>query len=388
MSTYKISKFLKSILFALVVTLFFGLLTPIDVSAGGSLSLSDKGYTLKQVVVLSRHNIRAPMSTKGSTLEQVTPYEWYNWSSNASELSLRGGVLETEMGQYFKKWLESDGLIPENYHPDGDEVRFYSNSKQRTIATAKYFSAGLLPTANIDIEYHVDFDKMDPTFTPALNFVSDEYINDATAQTHKLFDTKVKDLSDNYELIADVIDMDKSEGYSDYVFNSEYGLKYVVGQEPTTDGSLKLGTSISDALVLQYYEEADALKAGFGNDLTLDQWKAISEIKDVYGDVLFTAPLVATNVANPLIKEIYSEMNTMGRIFTFLCGHDSNIGSVLAALGVKDYELPDAIDVAGATAHRLVGKDSHRLRIVDDLHLSRADVLGFVDEGLFHGIKV
>ena len=239
MSIYKISKFLKSILFALVVTLFFGLLTPIDVSAGGSLSLSDKGYTLKQVVVLSRHNIRAPMSTKGSTLEQVTPYEWYNWSSNASELSLRGGVLETEMGQYFKKWLESEGLIPENYHPDGDEVRFYSNSKQRTIATAKYFSAGLLPTANIDIEYHVDFDKMDPTFTPALNFVSDKYIKDATAQTHKLFDEKVKDLSDNYELIADVIDMDKSEGYSDYVFNTEYGLKYVVGQEPTTDGSLK-----------------------------------------------------------------------------------------------------------------------------------------------------
>ena len=344
MSTNKISKFLKSILFALVVTLFFGLLTPIDVSAGGSLSLSDKGYTLKQVVVLSRHNIRAPMSTKGSTLEQVTPYEWYNWSSNASELSLRGGVLETEMGQYFKKWLESEGLIPENYHPEGSEVRFYSNSKQRTIATAKYFSSGLLPTANIDIEYHVDFDKMDPTFTPALNFVSDEYIKDATAQTHKLFDKKVKDLTDNYELIADVIDMDKSEGYSDYVFNTEYGLKYVVGQEPTTDGSLKLGTSISDALVLQYYEEADAVKAGFGNDLTLDQWKAISEIKDVYGDVLFTAPIVATNVANPLIKEIYSEMNTKGRIFTFLCGHDSNIGSVLAALGVKDYELPDAIE--------------------------------------------
>ena len=50
MSTYKISKFLKSILFALVVTMSIGLLTPIDVSAGGSLSLSDKGYTLKQVV--------------------------------------------------------------------------------------------------------------------------------------------------------------------------------------------------------------------------------------------------------------------------------------------------------------------------------------------------
>ena len=344
MTNFHKFKSLRFIVFAMIVTIFVSLLTPIGVSADGSLSLSDKGYKLKQVVVLSRHNIRAPMSTKGSTLELVTPYEWNNWSSNASELSLRGGVLETEMGQYFKKWLESEGLIPENYHPANNEVRFYANSRQRTIATANFFSAGMLPTADVEIEYHGEFNSTDPTFTPAFNFVSDEYIKDATAQTHELFDAKVNDLADNYELIADVIDMDKSETYGDYVFNTEYGLNYVVGQEPTTDGSLKLGTSISDALVLQYYEESDAVKAGFGNDLSFEQWKAISEIKDVYGDVLFTAPMVATNVAKPLIEEIYSELNTDGRIFTFLCGHDANIGSVLAALGVKDYELPDAIE--------------------------------------------
>ena len=33
-----------------------------------------------------------------------------------------------------------------------------------------------------------------------------------------------------------------------------------------------------------------------------------------------------------------------GRKFTFLCGHDSNIGSVLAAIGAEDYTLPDSIE--------------------------------------------
>jgi glucose-1-phosphatase len=38
------------------------------------------------------------------------------------------------------------------------------------------------------------------------------------------------------------------------------------------------------------------------------------------------------------------EMQTEGRKFTFLCGHDSNIGSVLAALEVEDYSLPNTIE--------------------------------------------
>ena len=37
-------------------------------------------------------------------------------------------------------------------------------------------------------------------------------------------------------------------------------------------------------------------------------------------------------------------MQTKGRKFTFLCGHDSNIGSVLAALEVEDYSLPNTIE--------------------------------------------
>ena len=32
------------------------------------------------------------------------------------------------------------------------------------------------------------------------------------------------------------------------------------------------------------------------------------------------------------------------RKFTFLCGHDSNIAGVFAALDVEDYRLPNAIE--------------------------------------------
>ena len=70
-------------------------------------SLEHDGYTLEQVVVLSRHNIRSPLVGGDSVLSTVTPHEWFEWTSPASQLSLRGGTLETSMGQYFRKWLEA-----------------------------------------------------------------------------------------------------------------------------------------------------------------------------------------------------------------------------------------------------------------------------------------
>lgn len=52
-------------------------------------------YKLKEAVVLSRHNIRSPLSGNGSALGEMTPHKWNEWSSAPSELTSRGGALET-----------------------------------------------------------------------------------------------------------------------------------------------------------------------------------------------------------------------------------------------------------------------------------------------------
>ena len=127
-------------------------------------------------------------------------------------------------------------------------------------------------------------------------------------------------------------------------------------------GSLKLANSASDAFILQYYEEPDKVKAGFGHALSQKEWEEIASIKDVYGDVLFTAPSVAVNVAHPLLQEMSKELAVPGRKFTFLCGHDSNIASVLAALGAEEYDLPRSIEKKTPIGSKLVvekfaGKD-------------------------------
>lgn len=321
-------------------------------------SLEHDGYTLEQVVVLSRHNIRSPLVGGDSVLSAVTPHKWFAWTSPASQLSVRGGTLETSMGQYFRKWLESESLFPENYHPEKGAVRIYANSKQRTIATAEFFSAGLLPTVNENVETHADFDTMDPVFNPCLTYVSDGYKKAVQDQIKELYTDEIEDLEDNYALVSKVIDMDKSSGARDGTVKpfrtDDTKVTLEAGKEPAMEGSLKTACSVSDAMTLQYYEEADPVKAAFGNDLSQQQWTEIADIKDVYNDVLFTAPLVADNIANPLLREIDSEMNAEGRRFTFLCGHDSNIASVLAALDADEYDLPDTIEKKAPIGVKLV----------------------------------
>ena len=73
-----------------------------------------------------------------------------------------------------------------------------------------------------------------------------------------------------------------------------------------------------------------------------------------YGKILFTSPLLAPNLAHPMLKEIYAELNAQGRQFSFLCGHDSTIMSFLSALGAEEYTLPGAIEAMTPIGTKIV----------------------------------
>ena len=320
-------------------------------------------YKLKEVVILSRHNIRSPLSTNGSALSKMTPHEWTNWSSASSELTLRGGVLETEMGQFFRKWTIETGLFKDNYVPSIDEVNVYANSMQRCIATAQYFSGGFMPVANLRVNHRYVPSKMDPIFFPRLTKSTEAFRTEAMKQINAMGGKEGlvginKSLKESYDLIAKVLDMKQSEYYKkgeikDFI-NNDTQITLELNQEPGMKGSLKNANSASDAFILQYYEEPDGMKAAFGHKLTTEDWTKIAKVKDVYGDVLFTAPIVAVNVAHPLLQYMYDELNDKDRKFTFLCGHDSNIASVDAALGVEEYSLPNSIEKKTPIGSKLV----------------------------------
>ena len=303
-------------------------------------------YAREEMVILSRHNIRSPLSGPGSVLARITPHEWFDWTSAPGELSLRGGALEVEMGQFFREWLIGEGFFEKNAVPNEDEVRFYANSIQRTRATARAFAAGMFPMADIAVEQHTPLGTMDPVFNPQITKLSDGFLAKAYAEIDAMGGPDGP-LKEKYALLEKVLDIKaspaaKNDTTAFAAFPSSVGFE--MGKEPFMSGGLKMACSASDALTLQYYEEPDALKAGFGHKLSQQEWADVSGVKDWYQDMLFAVPSVAANVAHPMLQELLKELRQPGRKFAFLCGHDSNIGSVLAALGAEPYSAVNAIE--------------------------------------------
>ncbi len=322
-----------------------------------------ENYQLNKMLVLSRHNIRSPVASPDSELVKMTVHPWFEWTSAPSELSVLGGQLETLMGQYFRKWLVSEGFMTENERPTKRQMRFYANARQRTIATARYFASGMLPVANIEIEYRGVFGSMDPVFMPGITFFSKSFERQAFQEIDQMANGKgipgiEESLLPGYRIIEEVIGFSNSsfarEKQMPHFRTGDLKIGFEKGEEPFLSGSLLWATKVSDALVLQYYEQPDDKKAAWGKKLTAEQWEKIAYVKHMYVDVLVTAPSVAVHVAHPLLKEMYKEMKNKQRKFTFLCGHDSNLASVLTALEAEPYELPKAIEKKTPVGSKLV----------------------------------
>ncbi|MCR5820769.1 MAG: glucose-1-phosphatase [Bacteroidaceae bacterium] len=314
-------------------------------------------YQLKEVVVMSRHNIRSPLSS-GADYQRVTPHSWFAWSSPGSQLSLRGGVLETEMGQFFRKWVVDAGLLPDNHRPEGEDVFFYANSRQRTFSTAKYFSAGFLPFANVVINHKYDEDKMDPVFTPKFTKMNNAYRQQIVSELQTMNggpQAWMASVQPTLTLMEQILDMDQSPAAQNDTVHFTYSdTQFVLekGDEPRLRGGYKLANSVADALVLQCYESESM--AAFGHELTPEQWRAICGVKEVYDGLLFTSHSAAVNLAYPLISLIREELQREERKFTFLCGHDSNLASIGAALRLVFPETTQAFELHTPIGSKLV----------------------------------
>ena len=316
-------------------------------------------YKLKEVVVMSRHNIRSPLSSGGAAYKRVTPHEWFKWTSPSSQLSLRGGVLETEMGQFFRQWVVGEGLLPDNYRPEGEEVLFYANSRQRTFATAKYFSAGFLPFANVEITHKLQEDKMDPMFTPQFTKMNDAYRQKVLNEIEALNggpQAWMAAQQNTLDLMEKVLDMANSpaalQGDTTHFWFNDTKFKIEKGDEPRMTGGYTLANSVADAMVLQCYE-SESMTA-FGHALTTEQWRDICEVKSVYDGLLFTTHAAAVNLAYPLVCRIREELNRKDRKFMFLCGHDSNLASIGAALKLNFPETKNALEIHTPIGSKLV----------------------------------
>ena len=331
-----------------------------------SLVFAQQDLSLEKVTIVSRHSVRAPLEQYLNTLDEMTGngYQWTRWSVPGSHLTLRGGALETLFGEYFRLWLDE-----EHFTLDSADVYFGASSKQRTIATARAFAAGMLPLMTIPVDYKVDSNGnvgyLDPDYLPLLNArcSSDGHFDIEAFQTEAY--RELGELqAPSYTFLEKMLRMKRSDyarkrGTEHFDNHVSVSLNFYDKNgrmlEPVMKGGLRDANMASDAFVLQYYEMENARDAAFGHRLNFNDWKKLSYYKDYCGEILFAkAPIISVNVSHCMLKRVQSEMAPNGHKFAFLCSHDSMIAAVLAALRVTPYELPNTIEAQTPIGFKLV----------------------------------
>ena len=167
-------------------------------------------------------------------------------------------------------------------------------------------------------------------------------------------------LADSIDIVSDLEYLEEKIGFARSAYATakhkthfDPGLKDVelpFTKEPSeprfkAESDFNRANRASDALILQYYEQEDSVLVGTSLEgLDLEGWKRLARIKDVYGIILFTAPIVAVNVSHAMLGNVRSVMGEEGKKFNFLCSHDSTMDALLTALRAERSPLPDTIE--------------------------------------------
>jgi 4-phytase/acid phosphatase len=136
-------------------------LTALMLLLAGSAWAAAPGERLEKVVILSRHGVRAAMSSP-EQLEETSARPWPRFAAPPGHLTARGEALASLMGGYFRQLYVAEGLLGEG---DCAAVYYWANVTQRTIATAKAVSRTLSPGCAVAVGTVGD-GRVDPMFEP------------------------------------------------------------------------------------------------------------------------------------------------------------------------------------------------------------------------------
>lgn len=318
------------------------LLIALAVSTATAMAAPVADEQLQQVILLSRHNLRAPVVASGA-LAKATPETWQRWDVAPVELTTKGGVLEVYMGRYVGQWLRQAQLLPASGCPQPVDFHAHANSLQRTQATAQFFVAGAFPGCPAAVEQRTPLGTMDPLFDPVIH--NDDPAFRARALAAMQNALAAADLAPALSVVEEITRYPQSAACAgrsdchlvpgDTTFNAE------PGKEPRASGSLALASGLVDALLMEHYQGSGVPREGWGRLNTEGQWLALAQIRNRYQNILFGTPAVARDVAAPLLARVDASFGDPAPPkVILLVGHDSNIGSVLAAIGIGDYSLP------------------------------------------------
>ncbi|MBC3379042.1 bifunctional glucose-1-phosphatase/inositol phosphatase [Serratia fonticola] len=305
-------------------------------------SAAEVDYELKQVLIVSRHGLRAPLVDGATMIIEATPNQWPQWNTKGGLLTTKGGALEVFMGSYFSDWLNQEKILSKDMCPTEDELYVYANVMSRTLATGQFFSTGAYPGCDIKIHHQSDMAAKDPLFYQSIKDDSKTFNKEATQQINAFLSSQ--EFKKSYETLEKVIDYHNSKDCKVNklcdLSKQENSVELVYGKEPAMPGGLYKSFLMIDAFMLQDYEGYPKQQVAWGNIKSEEDWKSLAKLRNTYIEATYLQPMVVQNIIRPMLKNISGILKENKVKVSVLVGHDTTAGPILAAMGFNEYQLP------------------------------------------------
>jgi 4-phytase/acid phosphatase len=325
----------------------------------GSAWAGEPGERLEKVVILSRHGVRAAMSSP-ERLEETSARPWPRFSVPPGHLTARGEALASLMGGYFHERYVAEGLLGPG---DCGATYYWANVTQRTIATAKAVARTLSPGCAVVVGT-VGEGRVDPMFEPikAGVVVADADLARAAVAGRAGGDLAAWSAShrDAIERL-DALLMQCAVGPCPpspgkrRILDAKPG--FVEGEDLVSlSGPEAFASGVTESLLMAWADGQDFVGQGW-RDLDDDALTRVFALHQAEFDLRLRTPYVAKTLGGPLARGLLATLETRAsdaaigpakaRI-VFVAGHDGTL-AVLGGLLRIEWTLPGYQPLTQAT---------------------------------------
>lgn len=297
---------------------------------------------MKKLIIFSRHGLRYPL-LKYESMQGIISEKDVNWDFEEGMLTEKGEILEFKMGIFLRKYIEK-------FDKKLKKIEFSSNSIKRTVATAKILATSMFPYREIEVKFK---DKTFSTMEKDFNIYLDSL--DINKEKLKKLDYRLKP---QYERLEKILNIEDGT-----FLNIGSNIKIGENGFLMSDGAFKIATDIVDMYILKYFEgfkEQNIFKSdNFYKDL-----EYISEIKDSLLDTIFGDLDYINDSPTEITKLIQSKINSETDL-DVIVGHDSNIATIFAKLGINlDYKILEKYPIGAKLLFKVYDDNSFDLELI------------------------
>lgn len=345
---------------------------------------------VERVVVVMRHGVRAPIV--GEAPEGTrTGDPWPAWPVPPEHLTPHGARALQVLGRLDRRWLADLGALPASGCPSPGQVRIWTNTAERTIASGEAFAEGLAPGCHIPVG-HRPPGEVDPLFEPLRAGVA-PFDPAAAVASIQAYTGGVDRLAERHRRalgeLDEMLGCGAAEGCQPQ--RTSRVSPSADGRGVDLAGPIRDASGTAQVLLLQYVEGLSPSRSSW-RGVTPGALKRLGALHAALFDVFTRPPYMTARQAGPLGRRVLEALEApeVGGLDLFV-GHDTNVTALAAALGVtlkaSDYADGDVppggalvfmsvVDSAGRRSVRVYYQTQSldALRRLDD-RVSRSEIV-------------